>query len=520
MRKQTSKKSTQLNLIGLIDINTDSIRMNISEINDKGKVRTVEELWVTIAIGRDIFTSGMISNNTISDIVKILNNFKELLCSYKVEKFKSIASYNIKEASNLDTVFDRIYNETDIKIELLEPIVETEILISKTKDIINNIDINALIIVIGAGSTIIILQSNGKIVFSETHNIGTLRLAKNFDIQKKNLNIYYDYLSNKFLNSLRCLPLSHQRIDKFIVINDELPQLFKHYKIKKSVDELYRFTTINYHRFCKKINQLSDTALQSLLQVQDDIVRSTIIALMIVEKISDLLKVKDVLFPDLNRTNALIEKFSQLAGESVMVISNEIRDNIISSAIELGYKYKFDYAHSMQVCRLALLIFDGMQDFYGFDTKARLYLEVASILHDIGYFVNSKSHHKHSAALIMASEILGLNHDDMTIIAQVARYHRKSPPQHEHPHFSVLPVRQRIIISSLSAIIRIADALDRAHIQIIDDLKLRIGEGECEMFVKMKHYTTEHLTMLRTVVSGKSDLFESFYGLSLTLTKM
>ncbi len=497
----------------------DSVRLNISETLPKDRLKKIEELWVPVSLGKDIFTKGQISNNTINDLIKIINNYKELLTSYKVENYKTIAVSNLKEAGNFDTMIDRVSNETEIKIELIDPVVETELIIENIKKIISDKNTDILIIVLGVGATILILQSKGKIVFSETQNIGAARMVKTLDIPKKSMDLYYNYLSTKFLTSLNFLPENHKLIDKFVVVNEDILNCLKKTGIKKTADS-FRFTKAGFQKYAKNIEKSNLLELQAKLNYQEENVKTIKISLSIIEKISVLIGAKNIIIPDINRTSSLISRISKLKETSYAGFTDITSENIIAGALEIGHKYKFDYAHSEQVRKLSEAIFEGMKDFYNFEPKAKIYLEVASLLHDIGYFVSSKGHHKHSANLIAASEILGLTAEDMVIIAQIARYHRKSVPKPEHSAYSVLPVSKRLIISSLASILRISDALDRSHTQLIDCLKVKILENECELQLKINNGHNDHIEILRDIIAGKSDLFESFFGLTLKLSRL
>ena len=59
------------------------------------------------------------------------------------------------------------------------------------------------------------------------------------------------------------------------------------------------------------------------------------------------------------------------------------------------------------------------------------------------------------------------------MIANVARYHRGSPPRRKHRNFGALdkPLRERI--ERLSAILRVADGFDRGHVGAVGDVQVR-----------------------------------------------
>ncbi|HJU68376.1 MAG TPA: HD domain-containing protein, partial [Gemmatimonadaceae bacterium] len=97
----------------------------------------------------------------------------------------------------------------------------------------------------------------------------------------------------------------------------------------------------------------------------------------------------------------------------------------------------------------------------------------AALLHDIGYHISYERHHKHSYYLILHAELLGMSPADQVVVANVARYHRGSPPKKRHRNFGVLDRELRARIKRLAAILRVADGFDRGHISAVERVKCR-----------------------------------------------
>ena len=146
---------------------------------------------------------------------------------------------------------------------------------------------------------------------------------------------------------------------------------------------------------------------------------------------------------------------------------------MVDGCIRLGKRYGFDQAHGELVASLAMSLFDDMAGFHGFGERERLLLRTAALLHDVGDYVSYGGHHKHSYYLIQHSDIMGLTPGERAIVANVARYHRKSPPDPSHPNFRDLDKEARAKVRSLSAILRIADALDREHLGKVKSVRAR-----------------------------------------------
>ncbi|OHD54723.1 MAG: hypothetical protein A2Y33_01745 [Spirochaetes bacterium GWF1_51_8] len=508
-------------LFAVIDIGSHSIRMTIGEIVRKGSFKTIEHLWVPVLIGRDTFSKGVVSNQTVRDLINVIRQYQEVMKSYQVEDYKAIATSSLRGASNADAVMERVYNSTGIRIEVIEPIQEMEYYyysVKKTlKDRYGFMQGNTLILSIGGGSTLIMLLVNGKIAFTQSYNQGTLRLLRSYDLPER----YFDYalspVTLNFTNSLNNYP-DIGLIDTFVVLNDDLIRLIEAIGEDREVEEVFRFSSARFKSICGAVEDKTIEEINKKYSLNENVAGTTLMALLMTKKFFALTEAKDLIFPDLSMSQAVIERETYHDDEdNGQAVSEELRENIVSSAVYLGRKYRYAEDHSLHVTKLALSIFDQIMDIYGMPFGERLYLEVAGILHDIGTFVNPSSHHKHSQVLIASSEIFGLTQSDMNIISLIARYHRKSPPKPSHIEYMALPMNLRVIVSRLSAILRVADALDNIHTQIIEDVKVSILDTRCEMLVKIKIGKIEYFDIIKNAVKSKGDLFELFFGVPISL---
>ena len=133
------------------------------------------------------------------------------------------------------------------------------------------------------------------------------------------------------------------------------------------------------------------------------------------------------------------------------------------SVIELAERYNYYPAHAQQVARLALALFDGTRSRHGVGTRERDWLEYAALLHDIGWHIGRSGHHKHSQYLIKNGDLEGFSPHELDVLANTARYHRKSAPKKSHPDYVALDAPSRALVCRLASLLRIADGLDRGH---------------------------------------------------------
>jgi len=139
-----------------------------------------------------------------------------------------------------------------------------------------------------------------------------------------------------------------------------------------------------------------------------------------------------------------------------------------------------------QVARLALKLFDATAPVLGLPRTSRELLEFGALLHDIGHAIDHDRHNRHSYYLIKNAELFGFDTDEIEVIAQVARGHRKQAPKLDSPDLKPLSPAKRRVIRGLAAILRVADALDRSHFGVVKNIEVRYSPGRLIVGVDSK----------------------------------
>jgi exopolyphosphatase / guanosine-5'-triphosphate,3'-diphosphate pyrophosphatase len=157
-----------------------------------------------------------------------------------------------------------------------------------------------------------------------------------------------------------------------------------------------------------------------------------------------------------------------------------------TSVMSLVERSDVERAHATHVARLALRIFDQTQELHRFRTGERELLEYAALLHEVGMHVSYQDHQKHSYYLISHAGLRGFTGDQVAVMANVARYYRKATPSDEHENFASLHDAQKDIVQKLSAVLRIADALDRGRRRAVRDVGVEVRDGEVRFQVRLR----------------------------------
>lgn len=185
--------------------------------------------------------------------------------------------------------------------------------------------------------------------------------------------------------------------------------------------------------------------------------------------------------------------------------------------LALMHTIEADPHHVQHVSRLALHLFDELEDLHGLGDSDRLMLEAAACLHDIGHSVDSggKGHHRESARLIREHRWQHFSPDRVDVIAQVARYHRKSLPDLEHEDYAALGPQERLKVQQLASLLRIADGLDRSHRQLVTHFSAEIFPGRILLHLSATLPIEKELAS----ATKKSDLARQVFQRELAFTQ-
>ncbi|HLX12107.1 MAG TPA: HD domain-containing protein, partial [Bacteroidota bacterium] len=195
--------------------------------------------------------------------------------------------------------------------------------------------------------------------------------------------------------------------------------------------------------------------------------------------------------------------------------SSHLTDIRHYSVIHLAENFHYEQEHSLHVAELALKIFNLTKKLHGLGDEERQYLEAAAILHEIGLYISHAQHHRHAYYLIRNSEMFGFTENEKEIIANVARYHRKSYPKLKHENFASLDPDEREVVQKLSAILRIADGLDRTHASVVKEVGVKKSRKSLTFLARHNKRTAADLELWGA--ERKKELFEKTFGVKVQI---
>jgi len=169
--------------LAAIDIGSNAARLLISDVIPGSKANPefikLALVRVPLRLGFDVFDKGEISATKVDKIIKTIKSYKYLLDVYEVKHLKACATSAMRDAVNATDIIKKIKGETGIAIEIISGQEEASLIYENHIAENLNKDESYLYIDVGGGSTELTFFSDGKLIFKESFDIGTIRLLKN-----------------------------------------------------------------------------------------------------------------------------------------------------------------------------------------------------------------------------------------------------------------------------------------------------------------------------------------------------
>jgi exopolyphosphatase/guanosine-5'-triphosphate,3'-diphosphate pyrophosphatase len=492
--------------IAVIDIGSNSLRMQISEIKN-GVFEIVEDFKEMLRLGDDVFNTGYISENSIDRLVNILTEIKAICLAKSVQKIRTIATASFREAKNAEDVIKAVKAKIDIDIEIIDGNYEAKLGFIGVK---SNFDIESskvLITDIGGGSAEFVIAEKGKIKFYESTPLGCNKLLhlyfKNNPPKEEEIIAF----KNDIYKALHSIPID-RTIEHIICLGGTINNI-SFIKNNRSASKT-RYTDRKFlkgflRNITKKTIQERINSIKNLEPKRADIILP---AAIFIDKILDIAGKSG--FYTLSgglRSGLTIETINKMG---IVLDFQKTKSNLrLSRLMDIGKKFNFEKKHAVWVKKLALIIFEKTKNLHNLGEKEKRVLEAAALLHDIGNYISYSKHHKHSYYLVKNSDFIGYSQEEIELIANIARYHRKSLPKSTHENFIILKNEEQNLVKILSGILRIADALDRTHESKIKDIEIEIKKDK--IYFNLKHSVDVLAEIM--AFSRKKELFEKTFKL-------
>ena len=517
MRSKQKKEVSAARPEAIIEIASTGIRLSVVEVLPDGNWNTLDRSDMPVNFGEDIFTGGSIKQSAIAQCIQVLSRYKEQLMSWGIEPAQAnvIATSALRESRDRDSIIDRIFIHTGFVVRVIDGVEESRLMYLAVRECFKDSKFNLqsddyVILEAGGGSSEMMLLKNGGIVSAHSFRLGTARIER--QIGQGGSDTARRFIQQFILNSKNLLDeeFSSLKLKSFIAVGKhaQIAALNVGRPISTFLWEMPRQKFID---FVDEIQEYSVEECLARFKIAYNDAAQMRVCLLIYKMFLEITNVATVIVPETNlRAGVLINKLAAPNED----LQRDLDKQITAGAINLLRKYHGDEGHAQFVTDVALKIYDALKSEIGLDDRARILLEIAAMLHDIGIFIRMENHHEHSAYIISNSEFFGLTHNEITIVSQIAKYHRGHSNPQDDDHFQMLPRTSRMTILKLTAIIRIADAIDRSHTQKFSGLKIAKQKDSLLIYTGNRHNTV----LERQALGEKGGMFESVFGYKVILS--
>jgi exopolyphosphatase/guanosine-5'-triphosphate,3'-diphosphate pyrophosphatase len=504
--------------IAAIDMGSNAIRFYVVETAGDSSYRVLENIREPIRLGGDVFLKGTIREENIRKAEAAFRRFRQLLKAHGVQTVRAVATCATREASNADLLLSRLERASGVRVEVISGDEEARLITQAVGKRIPLGKKSALIVDLGGGSVEITFVENGRITLADSHNFGAVRLLDMLSSAEEDLRSagqllgeYMDLVGRRLSRrgngkKAALFIATGGNIESIAAIPDVLAEPHPDYP------ETVRIKAGNLRRLMEELSGMSMKSRMERFGLREDRADVILPACFVYHRIAELNGSEEILVPRVSLKDGVIQEILEQAKGTEHLL--DLREQVCVSCREMVARYKLDQKHTEKVAELALRLFDQTEALHGLGKQERIYLESAALLHDVGYFISMQKHHKHSHYIIANSEIVGLTPEERLVVAGIARYHRKATPDAAHPEYEALPKKDRAIVSSLAAILRIADALDKEHNSAVRSLECRSQNGA----LLLRAVSRKSCRMEALGVTANAAMFRDHFGVDVKLT--
>ncbi|MDP4219280.1 MAG: Ppx/GppA phosphatase family protein [Bacteroidota bacterium] len=511
--------------IAAIDLGTNSFHLVIADTKPNGSFRVVASEKEMVRLGESGADMKLLTEEAMERGIACLRRFKAIIAARKVKAIRAIATSAIREAENRDIFIRRARAEVGISIDIISGVEEGRLIYLGVLQAVPIFSKRSLVLDIGGGSTEYVVGERGSVKVVASLKLGAIRLTKKFGLAERPSLRAIESARKHIVGELT--PISREiRKRKFIVaagssgtiqaiasiIAATRTGLTSSQAINVRLNN-FKFSYSEVRVVVRKLLSESSAIDRKRIPGLDEKRADIIIAgALILEESMRLLGIKELMVSSYAlREGVIYDYIRHLRTDGSA--HGKISDVREQSVRHLGEISNYEQTHAEHVAALSLSLFDQTLRLHHLGTDERKYLYYASLLHDIGYHISHTEHHQHSYYIISHADLLGFTNEEIEIIANIARYHRKSHPKLKHEGFARLQSDEhRDLVRKLSAIIRIAEGLDRGNISIIRSVDCRINRNSVEIRLKPKKNAPRDLELEIWGAERKKMLFEEVYG--------
>lgn len=498
--------------LAVLDIGTNSIHMVLAEVQPDYSYKILDRFKDMTRLGDGVFTSRRLSDQAMMRGLEVIRNLVTLARNKGYERIEGVATSAVREARNGGEFLDHVAQQTGLTVRVITGAEEARLIFLGVQNSVALPELPTLVIDIGGGSVELIVGNRETVFHARSLKLGAIRLKDLYLTKTPPSKAMQQALEEAVTSQLKTAlgPYKTRKVEQIIATSGMAGNLAEVIHLQRTGRPLpqLNLAKISAKEIAAVEKRLADAPLKTRLAIpglDPKRVDTLLPAAVVLRILLDLLQKDEITICDKAIREGIIYDFIQRHHEGIQA-EQDIPDVRKRNILALARRCHVSETHALHVAGLALRLFDQTKLLHGFGQRERQWLEFAAILHDIGYLINSRQHHKHAYYLIKHSDLSGFTADEIDLIANIARYHRRAVPNRKHDEFALLPGGTQRVVKVLSALLRIADGLDRSQFSVVQNVDVTIGKT-----VVMTLHLSGDAELEIWAARGRSDLFEKVF---------
>jgi exopolyphosphatase / guanosine-5'-triphosphate,3'-diphosphate pyrophosphatase len=501
-----------------IDIGSNSIRLEAAEVVPGQPTRILASDREVTRLGESVFHAGTVSEDAMKATCTVLARMAGLYRKLDVVGVRAVATSAIRDTRNQREFLARASEAAGTPVEIISGREEARLIHLGVESTWPQSGKRVLIIDIGGGSAEIIASEDGRLREAFSKPLGAVRLReiflKNDPADPLQLHQMREYIQEKLAGAVR--RLGHAGWDRTIATSATAAAVAAAVarlpRSKRDEIDRLRISTAQVRRLFEKISGLALAERRKITGIgprrAEIIVPGVAVLLEFLQEFHlpaayySRAGVRDGIIADLTLRNV---------GAELSRLSRDQRHEVEDMCRRFGVSLE----HARKVANIASMLFAAMHPLHELPPSAGKLLEAAAYLHDVGHWVSSTGHHKHSWYVVANSDMPGFTERERILIAALCRYHRKTLPSPLHSAYQALSAEEKRLLMLSVPLLRLADNLDRSHEQKIRSLDCRLQDGQ----VLLQVHSEGDVDLEQWGAERAGEAFQQIYHRQVQVTK-
>ncbi|MBA3443249.1 MAG: Ppx/GppA family phosphatase [Gemmatimonadales bacterium] len=475
--------------LAAIDVGTNTIRLVVAEVQEDDTYRILDEEREMVRLGEKLGKTGRLSDAAVERALVAIGKMKAIADGFKVTEIRAIATSAVREAANGRGFTREVLRQHKVRIDVISGEEEAQLAFRSATRHFDLEGRSTAVIDIGGGSVEVILSAGTAIDQVYSLPLGAVKITERFVRSDPLRPKHWKLMKEEIDRGLRAaIGQPSHRAEIMIGSGGTFTALAHMSKWQRegrhgSVQG-YILTPAEVIHLLDRLREAPLETRRQMPGLSADRADIIVAGASVIARLVKRLGTQRIMVNERGlRDGVLLHMISELPGRSTGAQLPQPA-NRIEWARHFARKCRSNERHCEQVAKLALQIFDGIKTRFKLPDSSRDLLQAAALLHDIGYLISHSKHHKHAYHLIMHGDLPGFSPHEVEMIANVARYHRRSFPRKSHENLARLAANDRRLIARLSGILRIGDGLDRTHSQSVTGLQVRALRGSLRLSIE------------------------------------